>query len=180
VVLIDASEPISEQDQRVLSMVVDAGRAMVIALNKWDLVDDDRRHYLARELERDLRRIPWALRVNVSAKTGRAVDKLAPALHTALASWEQRVPTGPLNQWLTAVVNATPHPVRSGRSPKVLFATQAGTRPPRFVLFTSGPLDASYVRFIERRLREEYGFAGSPVVVSVRSRQRKSARRRSA
>jgi GTPase len=176
IVLLDAAEPISEQDQRILSMVVDAGRALVIAFNKWDLVDEDRRYYLARELERDLRRIPWALRVNVSAKTGRAVDKLAPALRTALSSWEQRVPTGPLNQWLTAVVDATPHPVRSGRSPKILFATQAGTRPPRFVLFTSGPLDAGYVRFIERRLREEYGFPGSPIALSVRART-KSARR---
>jgi GTPase len=178
IVLLDAGEPISEQDQRVLSMVVEAGRALVIAFNKWDLVDEDRRHYLARELERDLRRIQWAIRVNVSAKTGRAVEKLAPALRTALASWEQRVPTGQLNQWLTTVVNATPHPVRSGRSPKILFATQAGTRPPRFVLFTSGPLDASYIRFIERRLREEYGFAGSPVVLSVRARTKSGRRSR--
>lgn len=172
VVLLDASEPISEQDQRILSMVTDAGRALVIAFNKWDLVDADRRYYLEKEIDRELRRIPWALRVNVSAKTGRAVDKLAPALRTALASWEQRIPTGQLNQWLTALVQATPHPVRGGRAPRVLFATQAGTRPPRFVLFTTGPLDAGYQRFVERKLREEFGFAGSPVEVSVRPRKK--------
>jgi GTP-binding protein len=144
---------------------------MVIAFNKWDLVDDDRRYYLEKEVERELRRVPWGIRVNVSAKTGRAVDKLAPALRTALAGWEHRVPTGQLNQWLAALVQATPHPVRGGRAPRVLFATQAGTRPPRFVLFTTGPLDAAYQRFVERKLREEFGFAGSPVAVSVRPRK---------
>jgi GTP-binding protein len=172
VVLLDASEPISEQDQRILTMVIEAGRALVIAFNKWDLVDADRRYHLEREIERELRRVPWALRVNVSAKTGRAVDKLAPALRTALESWETRVPTGQLNQWLTALVQATPHPVRGGRAPRILFATQAGVAPPRFVLFTTGPLDAGYQRFVERRLREEFGFQGTPIEVSVRPRKK--------
>jgi GTP-binding protein len=172
VVLLDAAEPISEQDQRVLTMVVEAGRALVIAFNKWDLVDEDRRYYLEREVERELKRIPWAIRVNISALTGRAVDKLAPALNQALKSWEQRVPTGQLNQWLTALVQETPHPVRGGRAPRVLFATQAGTGPPRFVLFTTGPLDAGYQRFVERKLREEFGFAGSPIEVSVKPRKK--------
>ncbi|MFY1693297.1 ribosome biogenesis GTPase Der [Plantactinospora sp. WMMB782] len=172
VVLLDASEPISEQDQRILSTVIETGRALVIAFNKWDLVDADRRYYLDKEIERELRRIPWAIRINVSARTGRAVDKLAPALRTALAGWETRIPTGQLNQWLTALVQATPHPVRGGRAPRVLFATQAGTCPPRFVLFTTGPLDAGYQRFVERKLREEFGFAGSPVEVSVRPRKK--------
>jgi GTP-binding protein len=172
VVLLDASEPISEQDQRIISSVIESGRAMVIAFNKWDLVDADRRYYLEKEIERELRRIPWAIRVNISARTGRAVDRLAPALRQALASWETRVPTGQLNQWLTALVQATPHPVRGGRAPRVLFATQAGVAPPRFVLFTTGPLDAGYQRFIERKLREEFGYQGSPIEVSVRPRKR--------
>ena len=128
VVLLDASEPISEQDQRIISTVIEAGRAMVLAFNKWDLVDADRRYLLDREVDRELRRVPWALRVNVSARTGRAVDKLAPALHTALENWERRVPTGQLNSWLTALVQATPHPIRGGKAPRVLFATQAGPR----------------------------------------------------
>lgn len=172
VVLLDAAEVISEQDQRVLTQVVDAGRALVIAFNKWDLVDEDRRFYLDKEIDRELKRIPWAIRVNISAKTGRAVDKLAPALRRALASWEKRIPTGALNQWLTALTQATPHPVRGGRAPRVLFATQAGVAPPRFVLFTTGPFDAGYQRFIERKLREEFGFEGSPVEVSVRPRKK--------
>jgi GTP-binding protein len=173
IVLLDASEPISEQDQRIISMVVEAGRALVLAFNKWDLVDEDRRWQLDKELDRELRRIRWALRVNVSAFTGRAVDRLAPALRTALASWEQRIPTGRLNQWLTDLTRPTPHPVRKGRAPRVLFATQAGVRPPRFVLFTTGSFDDAYVRFLERKLREEFGFEGSPIELSVRVRAKR-------
>jgi GTP-binding protein len=173
IVLLDASEPITEQDLRVLTMVVDAGRACVLALNKWDLVDEDRRHQLVRELERGLVRVPWAERVNVSALTGRSVRKLAPALRTALTSWDQRVPTGQLNSWLTDLIAATPPPVRSGKQPKVLFATQAQTRPPTLVLFTSGFLEAGYRRFLERRFREQFGFAGTPIRLSVRVREKR-------
>ncbi|MFJ6676537.1 ribosome biogenesis GTPase Der [Actinosynnema sp. NPDC091369] len=173
IVLLDASEPISEQDLRVLTMVVESGRACVLAFNKWDLVDEDRRNAMVRELERGLVRVPWAERVNISALTGRAVRKLAPALRTALKSWDTRVPTGQLNSWLTDLIAATPPPVRSGKQPKVLFATQASTRPPTFVLFTTGFLEAGYRRFIERRLREEFGFQGSPVRISVRVREKR-------
>ncbi len=177
IVLLDASEPISEQDLRVLTMVVDSGRALVLAFNKWDKVDEDRRLQLDKELDRELHRVRWAERVNVSATTGRAVQKLAPALRTALRSWDQRVSTGPLNSWLSDLVAATPPPVRSGKQPKILFATQAATRPPTIVLFTTGFLEASYRRFVERKFRETFGFAGSPVRISVRvreKRQRKS------
>jgi GTP-binding protein len=173
IVLLDASEVISEQDQRVIGMVVEAGRALVLAFNKWDLVDEDRRPALAKEIERELARVQWAPRVNVSALTGRAVDKLAPALRTALDGWETRIPTAKLNSWLSDLVAATPPPVRGGKQPKVLFATQAGVRPPRFVLFTSGFLEAGYRRFVERRLREDFGFAGTPIEVSVRVREKR-------
>jgi GTPase len=173
VVLIDASEPISEQDQRVIGQVADAGRALVLAFNKWDLVDEDRRPRLEKEIERDLLRVRWAPRVNVSARTGRAVDKLAPALRTSLESWERRIPTGPLNQWLAEVVAAHPHPSRSGRLPRILFATQADIRPPKFVLFTTAQLEPAYRRFLERRLRETFDFTGSPIYLSVRVRERR-------
>jgi GTPase len=172
VVLLDASEPLSEQDQRVISAVIDAGRALVLAFNKWDLVDEDRRLQLDREADWELQRVQWAPRVNVSARTGRAVDRLAGALRTSLASWDRRISTGQLNSWLREVVAATPPPGRGGKHPRVLFVTQADTRPPRFVLFTTGFLEAGYRRFIERRLREDFDFAGSPVQVSVRVRER--------
>jgi GTP-binding protein len=170
VVLLDASEPLTEQDQRILSMAGDAGRALVLAFNKWDLVDEDRRYDLDREIERDLARYAWAPRINVSARTGRAVEKLAAGLRTSLAGWEQRISTGRLNSWLAEVVAATPPPSRGGKLPKVLFATQADSRPPRFVVFSTGFLEAGYRRFLERRLREDFGFAGSPIELSIRVR----------
>ncbi len=174
VVLLDAGEPIAEQDQRVITMVEESGRALVLAFNKWDLVDEDRRLAMKRELERDLGRVGWAERVNISALTGRSVVRIAPALRTALGSWDKRVPTGRLNGWLADVIAATPPPVRGGKQPKVLFATQATTRPPTFVLFTTGFLEAGYRRFLERRLREEFGFTGSPIRLSVRAREKRT------
>jgi GTP-binding protein len=173
IVLLDASTPISEQDQRVIATVVEAGRAMVLAFNKWDLVDEDRRAALDKEIERELRRVPWASRVNVSALTGRSVQRLAPALDEALEGWETRVPTAELNAFLGDLVAATPPPVRGGKQPRILFATQPSVAPPRFVLFTTGPLEAAYRRFIERRLREQYGFVGSPIDVAVKMRERR-------
>ncbi|TCK24668.1 GTP-binding protein [Pseudonocardia endophytica] len=172
--LIDASEPITEQDQRVINQIVESGRALVILFNKWDLVDEDRRHELERELDRgELQSVRWAERVNVSALTGRATRRVAPAMRRALESWDTRIPTGRLNGWLSDLVAATPPPVRGGKQPKILFATQAQTRPPTFVLFTSGFLEAGYRRFVERRLREEFGFAGSPIRLSVRVREKR-------
>jgi GTP-binding protein len=155
IVLIDASEPLTEQDQRILTMVIEAGRALVLAFNKWDLVDEDRRFELDREIDLSLAQVQWAQRVNISAKTGRAVQKLVPALESALQSWDSRISTGRLNTFLKEVIAATPPPVRGGKQPKVLFATQATARPPTFVLFTSGFLEAGYRRFIERRLRRQ-------------------------
>jgi GTP-binding protein len=168
--LLDASEPISDQDMRVADSIVESGRALVILMNKWDLVDDERRERLGREVERELGRVAWASRLNVSARTGRGIQRIAPALEEALEAWGTRVPTGELNGYLASVVSATPPPVRGGKQPKILFATQPGVEPPRFVLFTSGPLEAGYQRFLERRLRERFGFAGTPIDLAVRAR----------
>lgn len=176
VVLIDASESISEQDIRIIQQVVDAGRGLVLALNKWDLLDEERRHYLEREIDRDLGHVTWAPRVNLSAKTGRHLDRIVPALDTCLYSWDLRVPTGRLNAFLGELVAEHPHPVRGGKQPRILFATQPTSRPPRFVFFATGFIEASYRRFIERRLREQFGFFGSPIELSVRVRERKRRR----
>ncbi|WP_042429905.1 ribosome biogenesis GTPase Der [Streptacidiphilus anmyonensis] len=178
VVLVDASEPLAEQDTRIISMAVEAGRAVVIAYNKWDQLDEERRYYLEREIEQDLVQVQWAPRVNVSARTGRHMEKLVPAIETALEGWETRVPTGRLNAFLGELVAAHPHPVRGGKQPRILFGTQAGTKPPRFVLFASGFIEAGYRRFIERRLREEFGFVGTPISISVRVREKRSAKKK--
>ena len=172
VMVVDSSEPLSEQDLRIITSVAEAGRALVIAFNKWDLVDEERRYYLDREIERDLVRVQWAPRVNITARTGWHVDRLVPALDMALEGWQTRVPTGALNSFLGRLVAEHPHPVRGGKQPRVLFGTQASTAPPTFVLFTSGTLEPSYLRFVERRLREEFGFVGTPVHVQQRPRRR--------
>jgi GTPase len=176
VVVVDASEPLTEQDLRIIGTVAEAGRALVIAFNKWDLTDDERRRYLRREIEQDLVQFEWAARVNVSALTGRHVDRLGPAIEEALAGWETRVSTGRLNAFLGRIVAAHPHPVRGGRQSRILFGTQAQVGPPTFVLFTTGPLEPGYLRFVERRLREEYGFVGSPVHLEVRARGKRKGR----
>jgi GTP-binding protein len=173
VLVVDASEQLSEQDLRIMTAVAETGRALVVAFNKWDLVDEERRYYLDREIERDLVRVPWAPRVNITALTGWHVDRLVPALDSALEGWSTRVSTGTLNTFLGRLVAEHPHPVRGGRQPRILFGTQASTEPPTFVLFTSAKLEASYLRFIERRLREEFGFVGTPIHLTQKPREKR-------
>ncbi len=177
VMVVDASQPLSEQDQRIITSVAETGRALVIAFNKWDLYDEERRYYLDKEIERELVRVQWAPRVNITAKTGWHVDKLVPALDAALGGWQTRVTTGQLNAFLGRLVAEHPHPVRGGKQSRIMFGTQASTEPPTFVLFTTGPLEASYTRFVERRLREEFGFVGTPVHLQVRPRKKNERRR---
>ncbi|MFM7495846.1 MAG: ribosome biogenesis GTPase Der [Candidatus Nanopelagicus sp.] len=171
-IIFDASQIITEQDIRIVSMADEAGKALVIVMNKWDLVDEERQFVLDREIDRQLERYPWAQRVNLSAKTGWHRDRLAPALRTALASWEKRIPTAKLNAFLGELVGANPPPVRSGKQPKIKFATQAGTCPPKFVIFATEFLESAYRRFIERRLREDFGFIGTPIEVAVKLKDR--------
>ena len=179
VVMLDVSETISEQDVRIIDLVLESGRALVLAFNKWDRLGDtdlenqDRRRYLEREIEQDLAHVAWAPRVNISARTGRHMEKLVPALETALDSWDRRIPTGKFNAFLSELVAEHPHPLRGGKQPRILFGTQASTRPPTFVLFTTGFLDPGYRRFIQRRLRELYRFEGTPIVVNMRVREKR-------
>lgn len=171
--LIDAAEPLSEQDIRVIQQAIDAGRALVIVFNKWDLLDEDRREMLEREIAHDMVQMSWAPRVNLSAHTGWHTDRLVRAIDTAIAGWETRVPTGRLNAFFAELIAAHPHPVRGGKQPRILFVTQAAVRPPRFIVFATGFLDPAYRRFIERRLRETFGFTGSPISISVRVREKR-------
>ncbi|NDE83845.1 MAG: ribosome biogenesis GTPase Der [Actinobacteria bacterium] len=172
VIVLDASATMTEQDLRIIAMAEEAGKAIVVVMNKWDLLDEDRRLQLEREIDRNLDQVEWAERINLSAKTGWHKDRLIPAVERALAGWEYRVPTGKLNAFLGQLVSSNPPPVRGGKQPKILFATQAGIEPPTFIIFASDFLESSYRRFIERRLREEFGFSGSPIRISVRLRER--------
>jgi len=176
VVMLDVTEPISVQDLKIIDLVLESGRALVIAYNKWDLLDDERRVMLEREVEQELGHVSWAPRVNISAKTGRHMEKLVPALETALASWDTRIATGKFNALLAELTSEHPHPVRGGKQPRILFGTQAASRPPTFVLFTTGFLDPQYRRFITRSLREIFGFEGSPINVNMRVREKRQRR----
>jgi GTPase len=178
VLVVDAGQSLSEQDLRIIQTIREAGRALVLAFNKWDLVDEERRYYLDREIEQQLVQVQWAPRINITARTGWHIDRLVPALERALIGWETRISTGALNSLLGRLVAEHPHPVRSGKQPKIMFATQASTAPPAFVLFTSGRLDASYERYLERRLREEFGFDGTPILMTQRVREKRGRSRR--
>ncbi|WP_251381961.1 MULTISPECIES: ribosome biogenesis GTPase Der [unclassified Leucobacter] len=173
VVLIDVTAEISDQDLRIIDLVLESGRALVLAFNKWDLLDDERRRYLEREIEADLAHVDWAPRVNISARTGRHLEKLVPALETALDSWDSRIPTAKFNAFIAELTQENPHPVRGGKQPRILFGTQVQNRPPTFVLFTTGFLDPGYRRFIQRRLRETFNFEGSPIVLNMRIREKR-------
>jgi GTP-binding protein len=172
-VLFDASQPIADQDLKVMSQAVDAGRAIVLVFNKWDVLDEFDRQRLERLWNTEFERVTWAERVNLSAKTGWHSNRLAKAMRTALESWDKRIPTGKLNAFLGRIQSAHPHPLRGGKQARVLFATQASTRPPRFVIFATGFLEHGYRRFIERSLREEFGFQGTPIQISVHIREKR-------
>ena len=117
VLVIDGSDSISEQDVRIIQTIRESGRALVIAFNKWDKVDEERRYYLDREIERELVQVQWAPRINVTARTGWHIDRLVPALEKALEGWETRITTGQLNSFLGRLVAEHPHPVRGGKQP---------------------------------------------------------------
>ncbi|MDZ7544778.1 ribosome biogenesis GTPase Der [Gardnerella vaginalis] len=172
-ILFDSSQPIAEQDLKVMSQAVDAGRAIVLVFNKWDLMDEFSRQRMERLWKTEFERVTWAERVNLSAKTGWHTNRLARAMRTALENWDKRIPTGKLNAFLGRIQSAHPHPLRGGKQARILFATQASTRPPRFVIFATGFLEHGYRRFIERSLREEFGFEGTPIQISVKVRDKK-------
>ena len=171
--VIESSETISDQDRRLINLVTESGRALVLIFNKWDLLVEDRRLLLEKEIEADLQNVKWAPRVNLSAKSGWHIDRISTALTTAFFGWTTRIPTSKLNQFIKEFYAANPHPLRGGKQSKILFAAQIGEKPPTFALFTTGALDNTYIRFLERKLREEFGFIGSPIHIKVRVRQRK-------
>ena len=167
----DASLPLAEQDLRLISTIEESGKALVIVMNKWDLMDEDRRLLFDREAERSFVQVEWAPRINISAKTGWHRDRIFPAIDRALRSWQTRISTSRLNAFIGSLVGENPPPVRSGKQPKIQYCTQVQVGPPAFVIFASGFLETSYRRFIERRLREEFGFEGSPIRISVRLKE---------
>jgi GTPase len=170
--VVDAGEVIGEQEQKLARQILDAGRAVVLVLNKWDLVDEDRRTMIDRERDRLLQFIEWAPMVRTSAESGRGLDKLFPMIDRVLEEWHRRVPTSQLNNWLADAVAATAPPTHAGRPVRLRYVTQVAVSPPTFRVFSTGQVPDSYLRYLERRLRESFGFEGTPIHLSLRVRPR--------
>jgi GTP-binding protein len=161
---------VAEQDQKVAARAVEAGCALVLLANKWDLTDEDARRSFRAEFEQRLWFVDWAPLLQVSASTGRGVDRIWGRVDRALAERARRVPTAALNRWLVAATGRTPPPSTRGRPVKIRYVTQAGVNPPEFVFFTTGPLTAAYRRYLEHDLRRTFGFEGTPLRVVGRVR----------
>ncbi|MEM9348911.1 MAG: ribosome biogenesis GTPase Der [Pseudomonadota bacterium] len=172
VVLLDAAIPFEQQDLRIADLAEREGRAVVVAVNKWDLERDkqDKLAALKEAFERLLPQLKGAPLITVSAKTGRGMDRLKAAVIRAHEVWNRRVPTAALNRWLTAMVEAHPPPAPAGRRIKLRYATQAKTRPPGFVVMCSAPdkMPESYSRYLINGLREDFDMPGTPIRLTMR------------
>ncbi|HEU4481069.1 MAG TPA: ribosome biogenesis GTPase Der [Actinomycetota bacterium] len=172
--VIDAAEGVTGHDQRIANEIVEAGRACVVALNKWDLMIDEEveRGRRERSMDEALRFLPWATMVRTSALTQRGIGRLVPSLVAAVEAHRTRLPTASLNRFLRDAQQARPHPRSAGRSLRVLYGVQASVGPPTIVLFTNGRLERDYLRYLENRLREFSAFPGTPVRFQVRVKTR--------
>ena len=174
VLVVDASEGATAHDQRIAEEIVEHGRACVVALNKWDLVPQDPadRRRLERAIEERLRFLPWAPRVRTSALTGRGLDKLLPAVASAVDAHRHRLSTPEVNRVVQDAQAARPHPRTRGKAVRILYAVQARVAPPTFVLFANGVLERGYLRYVERSIRTREPFTGTPLQINARLRSR--------
>ena len=163
--VLDATEGVTHQDQRLAERIDAAGCPIVVLLNKWDLLDNDGRGEATYSIEDRLAFLSYAPVLKISARSGLGVHKLMPALAEAISKYHMRVPTRELNQLIQEAVQA--HPSREAR---ILYATQGATDPPTFTLFANRELSPQYLRFIERRIRERFNFGATPLKLRVRKR----------
>ena len=172
--LVDATEGVTHQDQRIASEAVQAGVGLVIILNKWDALDDEQRELTERSLPDRFGFVGWAPVLRMSAQTGARIQRLPGAIEAVLEGRVTRLPTGQLNRAVRKWAAAHPPPVRKGRRPKIHYVVQAGTAPPTFVVFISGgTLGGDYLRFLENRLRDEADFTGNPLHILSRAGERR-------
>ncbi|MDI6829816.1 MAG: ribosome biogenesis GTPase Der [Actinomycetota bacterium] len=172
--VVDASQGVTEQDQRIAARIREDGRACVVVLNKWDRVKAEGNPGEAFEDAREeLRHVAYAPFLRVSGLTGAGVKRILPAVDRVRSAWESRVQTSHLNELLHRVLSQTPPPSRRGRRLQIYYLTQARTAPPQFVFFVNRPdlADPSYERFLERKIRESFDFEGSPLRIVLRSRR---------
>lgn len=177
VLLMDGVEGITEQDTKIAGLILKQGRACVLFINKWDLraADPEARKKYELDLRRRYRFLPWAPILYGSAIKPKTVDQLFPQIDEVMTAFTHRVPTGALNKFLQEILEVQPLPVRRGKPNKAsrsVFITQVATKPPTFALFVGHPDDITkiYVRYLEKQIREKYGFPGSPVRILVRQK----------
>ncbi len=178
IVLLDAAIPFEQQDLRIADLAEREGRAVVVAVNKWDIEDDKQNKLrdLRESFERLLPQLRGAPLVTVSAKTGKGLDRLRSAVEKAYDVWNRRVTTAQLNRWLAGMVEAHPPPAPGGRRIKLRYMTQAKTRPPGFVVMCSHPdkVPESYSRYLVNGLRVDFDMPGTPVRLTMRSQSDKN------
>jgi GTP-binding protein len=171
----DAEEGITSHDQRIAEQIVESGRACVIVRNKWDLLaDEDEVDRKRREdaAARRLRFLPWAISIRTSAKSGRGLPKVVPAVLDAVEAHRTRLSTSAVNVVLEEAQDERPHPRSAGRAIRILYGLQAAVGPPRFVLFSNGRIEEAYLRYLEKRVRKREPFEGSPLKFDVRIKTR--------
>jgi GTP-binding protein len=171
--LIDASAPLEKQDLTIANLAVEAGRGLVVAANKWDLLDepDLARKTLRDRIETRLPQLKGVTFLPISVLTGKGLERLLPAVVATHERWSRRVATGPLNRWLQEAVEAHPPPIAKGRRVKIRYATQVASRPPTFVLFVSqaGALSDAYLRYLANGLRTAFDLPGVPLRLTCRT-----------
>ena len=163
--VIDACEGVTHQDQRLAERIDAAGSPILIVLNKFDLLDAEARADITEQVEDRLAFLGYAPVLKISALTGKGVHRLLPALRDAIEAYHRRIPTRELNEVVQAAQAAQPAP-----GARVLYATQGAAEPPTFTLFSNRPLPAPYLRYLERRIREHFGFGPTPLKLRVRRR----------
>jgi GTP-binding protein len=174
-IVIDAKERATEQDQKIAARVASAGRGAIIILNKWDLIDPETADALEEDTREMLRFVGWASLVRTSALTRRGLRKILPEIDRVRSSWETRVSTGTLNTWLRDAIERVPlGSTPRARPTRIRYITQASTRPPQFVLFANGNIRDPALRALEHRLRERFGFEGTPIRFTVKRSSRQA------
>lgn len=178
IVLLDAAIPFEQQDLRIADLAEREGRAVVVAVNKWDIETEkqEKLRDLKESFERLLPQLRGAPLITVSAKTGRGLDRLRAAVEKAHDVWNRRVTTAQLNRWLTGMIEAHPPPAPGGKRIKLRYMTQAKTRPPGFVVMCSHPekLPESYSRYLVNGLRLDFDMPGTPIRLHMRSQADKN------
>ncbi|NUP05001.1 MAG: ribosome biogenesis GTPase Der [Polyangiaceae bacterium] len=179
VLLTDAKEGVAEQDAKVLGLAVDRGRAVIVGLNKVDLLDKQELAKAEEDARDKLSFAPWATYIRMSAKSGRGVDTLLDAIDKTAETYKKRITTGELNRFFEKVLQTRPPPTHGGRAPRLFFITQAESSPPLFVVQASDPdkIHFSYQRFVQNQIRKAFAFDGVPLTVIYRKRRRRGEER---